>query len=163
VKRNRIFRMFGLVLWFGLMSIHAFPQATGKLTGQVTDKKTGETLIGLTVRITGTAVGASTNVEGRYTLPGLAPGVYGITLSYIGYQSKNVTGIRIEAGKSTTVDVVMDEAGTQSLKEVVVTATVRQESLNGLYRRDFGRPDPPVAGQEHFGSIEARQRHQYPG
>ncbi|HEY0895356.1 MAG TPA: carboxypeptidase regulatory-like domain-containing protein, partial [Sphingobacteriaceae bacterium] len=135
MKRNLIFRIFGLVFWFGLLTMHAFPQATGKLTGQVTDKKSGEKLIGLTVKVNGTTMGASTNVEGRYTLSGLPPGDYRITLSYIGYHTKNITGIRVEAGQSTTVDAVMEDAGIQSLKEVVVTASVRRESLNGLYAR----------------------------
>ncbi len=134
LKRNVIFRIFGLGLGFGLLTMHAFPQATGKLTGQVTDRRSGETLIGLTVKITGTTTGASTDAVGRYTLSGLPPGEYGIILSYIGYQTKTITGIRVEAGQSTTVDVVMEEGG-KRLNEVVVTATARQESLNGLYAR----------------------------
>lgn len=130
-----MFRLMGLVWGFAFLAINGFPQSAGKVTGQVTDKKTGETLIGLTVKITGTTLGASTNVEGRYTLSGLKPGTYGLTFTYIGYKTKEITGVMVEAGKPATVDVVMEEAGTQSLKEVVVTATVRQESLNGLYAR----------------------------
>ena len=135
VKKNLIFKSLGILLWLVLLVTAAFPQTTGKITGQVTDKKTGEPLIGLTVKILGSTQGASTNIEGRYTLPGLKPGAYTLTFSYIGYQTKNITDIEVVADKSTLSDVIMEEAETQKLKEVVVVATVRQESLNGLYAK----------------------------
>lgn len=37
------------------------------------------------------------------------------------------------AGKTTTLDVIMEEASSLALQEVVITATVRQESISALY------------------------------
>lgn len=133
MKHNAIRLQFCLLLLLSLISHAAFSQQTGKISGKVTDTKTGEELIGLTVKVTGTTSGASTDVEGRYTLGNLNPGKYSLTFSYIGYQSKNITDIEVAAGKTTTLDVTVAEATSQALDEVVITATVRQESISGLY------------------------------
>jgi len=135
VKYNIVIRSFSLFLFLSVISLTIFGQQTGKIAGKVTDKKSGETLIGLTVKITGTTTGASTDVEGRYNIGGLAPGKYAVTFSYVGYSSKNITDVEVTTGNVTNLDVVMDEAGGQVLKEVVVTASARQESLNGLYAK----------------------------
>ena len=135
MKYNVIIRNLSLFLFLSLSSSTIFAQQTGKIAGKVTDKKSGETLIGLTVKITGTTTGASTDVEGRYNIGGLAPGKYAVTFSYLGYASKNITDVDVTSGNVTNLDVVMDEAGGQVLKEVVITASARQESLNGLYAK----------------------------
>lgn len=110
-----------------------YSQLNGKISGKVTDSKSGETLIGLTVKITAATLGASTDIEGRYALGNLNPGKYNLTFSYVGYQSKNITEIEVLAGKTTSLDVVMEEASSLALEEVVITATVRQESISALY------------------------------
>jgi hypothetical protein len=133
VKNNIIVRILSISLLLILTTVASFSQQTGKISGKVTDSKSGETLIGLTVKITGATLGASTDVEGRYTLGNLNPGKYSLSFSYIGYQSKNITEIEVTAGKITTLDVIMEEANSVALQEVVITATVRQESISGLY------------------------------
>ncbi|HXH98788.1 MAG TPA: TonB-dependent receptor [Sphingobacteriaceae bacterium] len=130
MKHKSFLSIFAFLL---ISATTIFGQLPGKISGKVSDKKTGETLIGLTVKINGTTSGVSTDVEGRYTLGNLAPGKYAITLSYIGYQSKSITDIDVAAGKTTILDVIMEEAASQALAEVVITATARQESMNTLY------------------------------
>ncbi len=131
--KNNIVRILSISLLLILTAVAGFSQQTGKISGKVTDSKSGETLIGLTVKITGATLGASTDVEGRYTLGNLNPGKYSLSFSYIGYQSKNITEIEVTAGKITTLDVIMEEANSLALEEVVITATVRQESISALY------------------------------
>ena len=126
--------VFTLILSLFILWVNSLQgQTTGKISGKVTDLKTGETLIGLTVKLNGTAAGVSTNVEGRYTFGNLAPGKYSLMFSYVGFKSKNITDIEVEAGKTTVVDIVMEEAASLALSEVVITSTLRQESISGLY------------------------------
>lgn len=106
---------------------------TGKIAGKVTDKTTGETLIGLTVGIEGTTKGAATDVEGRYLIGNLAAGKYNLTFRYLGYKSKNVTGVEVLDGKVTSLDVILEQTETQSLNEVVVTASYSRETVGALY------------------------------
>ncbi|HQS04942.1 MAG TPA: TonB-dependent receptor, partial [Daejeonella sp.] len=133
MKHNVIVRILSISLLLILGTLTTFSQQSGKISGKVTDSKSGETLIGLTVKITGATLGASTDIEGRYTLGNLNPGKYSLSFSYIGYQAKNITDIEVLAGKTTTLDVIMEEASSLALEEVVITATVRQESISALY------------------------------
>ncbi|WP_411275077.1 TonB-dependent receptor domain-containing protein [Daejeonella sp.] len=133
MKHKLLALNISFLLSFLFISHSVYSQQTGRIAGKVSDTKTGESLIGLTVKITGGTSGASTDVEGRYTLGNLVPGNYSLTFSYIGYQSKNITEIEVLAGKTTTLDVTIDEASSQALQEVVVTATIRQETVNALY------------------------------
>lgn len=123
-----------ITVLFVIIGVTVFAQ-TGKISGKVSDKKTGETLIGVTVKIAGTTKGASTDVEGRYVIGGLNTGKYTIEISYVGYTTKNITEVDVKNGNSTPIDVVMEEGGSQKLNEVVITATARQESVNTLYAR----------------------------
>ena len=115
------------------MSAAGFAQGTGKISGTITDKKTGETLIGVTVKIANTSNGLSTDVEGRYLLSGLTPGTYTVQASYIGYSTKNITEVVVKANVTTPVNIIMEESNSQNLNEVVITSRAKQESINTLF------------------------------
>ncbi len=121
-----------LVVFMGTIS-SVTAQTNGKIAGQVIDKKTGENLIGLTVKIEGKTQGVSTDIEGRYILGNLAPGKYNLTFTYIGYQPKTISSIEVKPGVTTSLNVNMEESASQTLSEVVVTATYRQETIGALY------------------------------
>jgi hypothetical protein len=59
-----------------------------EIRGQVTDTK-GEALIGVSVRLKGSPVGASTDVNGRYTIT-VPDGPATLVFTYIGYDVKEV-------------------------------------------------------------------------
>ena len=117
-----------------LLGITAYAQ-TGKISGTISDKKTGETLIGVTVKIKGTTKGVSTDVDGKYNLQGMATGKYLLEFSYVGYQTKEVSDVEVKAPGLTSLNVILNEAGGQNLGEVVVKASFRQESVNSLYAK----------------------------
>jgi len=104
----------------------------GKITGKLTDKKTGEALIGVTVLVQGTSLGAVTDVEGRYVIA-IAPGTYTLDYKYMGYQTKSISGVIVKAGAVTNLDIVMDEPQSKELKEVVIRGSFKQETLASLY------------------------------
>ncbi len=118
---------------FALASVLVFAQGTGKISGTVTDKKTGETLIGVSVKIAGTTRGVGTDVDGKYLLGGLAEGKYTIEISYVSYATKKITDVEVKTGAVTTLNVLMEEASSQTLQQVVITGNFKQESVNALY------------------------------
>ncbi len=81
--------------------------------GKITDSK-GETLPGVSVRVKGTTIGTSTDIDGRYSLNVSDNAI--LVISYIGYLSKEVA----VSGRNS-IDIVL-EVSTASLNEVVVTA-----------------------------------------
>jgi len=121
-----------VTLLFLVIGSTAFAQ-TGKISGIVSDKKSGETLIGVSVKIAGTTKGVATDVEGRYTIGGLATGKYTLEVSYISYATKNITEIDVKDGSTVQVNVTLEEAGSQTLNQVVITSTAKQESVSNLY------------------------------
>ncbi|RZK78300.1 MAG: TonB-dependent receptor [Pedobacter sp.] len=119
-------------LLFVIISATVFAQ-TGRISGKVSDKKTGETLIGVTVKVKNTTRGIATDVDGRYSLTGLASGKYTLVFQYVGYEGKEVSDVEVNDGKNTIFDVVLDEGGSQKLNEVVIKASFKKESVNALY------------------------------
>ena len=131
MKHNLIIRILAIVICItGVLISDTFAQ--GKITGKLSDKKTGETLIGVSVKVSGTTKGTTSDVEGRYTLAGLSAGTFTLEFSYVGYPTKKISDILVSAGKVTNLDVVMEESG-QELQQVVITATAKQESVSGLF------------------------------
>ena len=119
-------------LLFVMIGATVFAQ-TGKISGKVSDKKSGETLIGVTVKIKGTTTGMATDVDGKYSLPGLAAGKYTLLFQYVGYNGKEISDVVVTSGKTTVFDLVLDETGGENLSEVVIQGSFKKESVNALY------------------------------
>lgn len=112
------------------ISFAAFAQ-TGKITGKVIDQKNGEELIGVSVSVEGTSFGASTDLEGKFTIINLKPGKYNLNVSYVGYIKKQMAGVEVKGGETTTINVSL-AASSKELNEVVVQAELKKESANAL-------------------------------
>ena len=90
------------------------------LSGTLTDKATGEPLIGANI-LAGTQ-GTTSDLDGQYKIE-LSPGAYEVTFSYVGYEtvSQSVT----IGDDDLTIDIALSQAGV--LKEVIVTADIAIE------------------------------------
>ena len=100
---------------------HTFAGTTGKLSGKVIDKETGQPLIGANVMIDGTALGAATDVDGNYFILQIPPGAYKIRFSMIGYQTLVMDDVRLRVDLTTTLDGKLTQSAV-GLEEVVVQA-----------------------------------------
>ena len=93
-----------------------------KISGKVTSK-TGEPLIGVSVKLKGSSLGTSTDAEGKYSLN--LPGADGILIfTYVGFISKEVA-----VDGRTTINIVLEE-DTRALNEVVVVGYGTQKKTN---------------------------------
>jgi outer membrane receptor protein involved in Fe transport len=75
---------------------------SGTLKGKVTDFDSGDPLpfASVVLFLNGNQVsGTNTNFDGKYTIKPISPGTYDVLLSFVGYQSKKITGVRINANK----------------------------------------------------------------
>jgi len=104
----------------------------GVIAGEVVDAKQGAPLPGANVSLTGTTTGTSTDLKGRYRFE-VAPGTHDLTISFVGFQQKTVTGVRVRSGETTKVDVTLAEE-TEQLDEVVVKADFARSSDAGLLK-----------------------------
>jgi outer membrane receptor protein involved in Fe transport len=128
-----------ITLLFVIMSAAGFAQGTGKISGTVTDKKTGETLIGVTVKLKASAKGMATDVDGKYSITGLANGKYTVVFQYIGYTGKEISDIEVTSGKNTILNLILEESNSQNLNEVVIKGSFKKESVNALYAAQKNR------------------------
>jgi outer membrane receptor protein involved in Fe transport len=133
VKRQKSLVSIYLTLLLLTISSIAFAVDFGKISGTVSDRKTGETLIGVTVKVVDTKFGASTDVEGRFLIAGLPTGKYTIEVSYVGYTTKRISDVTIVENAVTPLDVIMEPSSANNLKEIVVTSRASKESVNTLY------------------------------
>lgn len=133
MKTKRSLIPISLIIFLLFINSIAFAMVIGKISGTVSDRKTGETLIGVTVKVVGTTFGASTDVDGRFLIAGLPTGKYTIEVSYVGYTTKRISDIEIVEGVVTPLDVILEESSANNLKEIVITSKASQESVNTLY------------------------------
>jgi len=97
-----------------------FSGTTGKLAGRVTDRQSGDPIVGANVIIKGTSLGAGTDIDGFYFIINVPPGNYDVVFSCIGYTRMTYRS-SIQVDHTTTLDVPMS-AGSVNLDEVVVEA-----------------------------------------
>ena len=79
----------------------------GKVSGTVIDKQSKEPLIGATISVLGTTLGAATDVDGRYVVLNVNPGVYDVKTTYIGYQEVTVRNVRVSAGLTEEINFTL--------------------------------------------------------
>ncbi len=112
-----------LILFLSVVSAPSvFAQTPGILKGQITDLLTKENVIGAGVLISGTSLGAATDVEGNFVINRVPPGTYSIVISSVGYQKATIQNITIEADKITLLNTTL-ATDQQNLQEVVVRAS----------------------------------------
>lgn len=99
-------------------------QQKGTVTGRVTDKQTGEGLIGVTIVVKGTKTRAVTDADGNYSIKAAAGQT--LTFSYIGYK-------KVEQRIGGAIANIQLESIDNTLNEAVVIGygTVRKADLAG--------------------------------
>lgn len=108
-----------------LFNIAMAQVTTSTIDGLITDRE-GEPLAGANVvavhEPSGTRRGVSTRSNGRYTLPNLRiGGPYTVTVTFVGFERQEQTGINLTLGKTQSVNFQLVENVT-GLSELVVSA-----------------------------------------
>ena len=106
-------------------------QGQGILSGTILDESSGEPLIGANIVIEGTAIGTSTDFDGKYQFPS-APGIYTVAVSYTGYDTKTITDVEFKDNEITYLDIVLSDVALDLGLDVTVTAKVIEKSENAL-------------------------------
>lgn len=98
-------------------------QQTGKIKGTIVDSKTGEPVIGASVKVKGAKLAAVTDLNGEFELNTHANAT--LQISYVGFKE---TEVKASNGMKISL-----EEDTESLEEVVVVGygTQKKESLTG--------------------------------
>lgn len=116
---------------FVLISSCLFAADKANIYGKVADKKTGETLIGVNVVLLGSAIGASTDIDGKFLIKNLEPGIYSIVISYVSYTTQTIKEIELKAGDSYQLNIALEQSSNE-LKAVEITASANRQNVSAL-------------------------------
>ena len=100
------------------------PPKTGSISGTVIDAVTGEALPGANVVITGTTLGASSDVDGAFLVKDVPPGDYEVTVYFIGYK-KPTRQVTVVAGETVNVNFLLNVSALKMDEVVVIGSTIR--------------------------------------
>jgi len=121
LKFNRTIRLSILLTIFCAFNF-IYGGQTGKLSGKIIDKDTGEPIIGANILIQDTYFGAAADIDGYYYINNIPPGVYNVSVTAIGYTKTIVTKVQVRIDLTTNLDVELIPATIELGEEVVVVA-----------------------------------------
>lgn len=112
-----------LLLFLVLFSTSYYASAQSRaVTGKVTDSK-GETLPGVSIKLKGTSIGATTSADGKYTI-NVSGNNSILVVTYIGFVTQEVV-----VNNQTSLDIAL-VSDVQGLEEVVVVGYGTQKKVN---------------------------------
>ncbi len=112
----------GILFTTFILAAIIFAGSTGKIAGKVIDAKTKEPLLGVNVIIDGTKSGASTDIDGNYNILNVAPGIYTLRASAIGFRSVTVTQVKVSVDLTTRIEFSLTDETIQLNQEVLIIA-----------------------------------------
>lgn len=111
-----------LILIFILaFALPLYGGVTGKISGTVIDKDTGEPLPGVNVIIVGTTMGAATTMDGFFHIINVPVGTFSVKASMIGYEAVTLEEAKVSSDLTTTLNFEL-KATPVEIPGITVTA-----------------------------------------
>lgn len=109
-----------------ILCLGGFTLAQSGISGTLYDGEANDVLPFANVLVKGTTKGTTTDFDGKFEFE-MEPGTYTVVFSYLGYETKEITGIEVKANEYAIVDVTLNVLA-NALDEVVVTTTVTKNT-----------------------------------
>ncbi len=122
--KNFIYLLISLLL---ITAGNIFSQS---IIGKVIDGVTSEVLIGATIKVEGTKMGAVTDLDGKYEII-LSPGKYNLIISYIGFNDKYIKDVNVSNNSVTYIDVTLTPSNLTT-EEITIEANVSLSNEQAL-------------------------------
>lgn len=153
--------VFFLVTAFPLFASH-----NGSINGQLTEQESGLELAGATIRLDPGGIYTTTNALGFFTFNNLPSGNYTLTVSYIGFETKNMAEISVRDSETTTLRINLSPAPI-NLQDVEIKSATSQpfQTISALdiqtrpisTTQDVLRVVPGLFIAQHAGGGKAEQ------
>lgn len=122
-KRLKMSVVLYSVVLLLIISSQVLAAVSGKISGSVIDSKTGEPIIGATVRVEGTNMVTKTDDDGEYFIISLPSGKWDIAATHVGFEPITKEGVRVLVDLTTPVDFTMEPATVELGRHIIVRAT----------------------------------------
>lgn len=110
---------FVITIALAFTGITSRAQAIGGFSGKIINQSTKQPVNGATIAIDHTPLRATTDSTGVFNISKIPVGAYSVTISYVGFQTKNITEIVITANKIYYSEIELLESHTE-LNQVTV-------------------------------------------
>lgn len=152
--KQKILLIFTIVL---LLPVLLLAQ-DGKLRGKITDKTTGDPLIGTTISLEGTMLGAASDINGDFVVLSVPPGIYSIKVSYVGYATVTISNVRVLSNVTITQDFALTSDAIQiEAVEIIAERPLVQRNTTNTVRvaTQEDIENLPIRGLENILALEA--------
>ncbi len=121
-----------------ILSFSAYADTTGIIGGVVSDAD-GDPLIGATVMVDNTYLGAVTDSNGEYIIAGVSPGSYSVTASMVGRTTSRMENVLVIADQLSRVDFELyeDPTGSTVINVHESRTNILQDVPTTLHMMDF--------------------------
>lgn len=128
-----------------------FAQATGTITGTVSDKTTGTYLLGAEVRVVGTGQSTSASRDGSFSIAEVPAGAQSLEVSYLGRKTKTVP-VTVSSGAAANVVVDLSETDVVVLQAVTVES-VREGQSRAINQQRTANTVMNVISSDAIGNL----------
>lgn len=118
-----------------------YAENKGQILGKVINKSSREGLSGITVRLVGTNFGAITNKEGRFVIRNIAPGIYTIQATGIGYEPFVEANISVTNTNVLEYEISLKESSVQGQEIEVVSSYYDRNIENAISSQSLNFQD----------------------
>lgn len=148
VLKNKNYLFYILLLLF--IPFFLYSQSRSKISGIVKDEETKEPLVGVTVVVQNTNLGAITDINGKFTIINVPVGIHTLKVSTIGYAKKTVVDVMVSADRITTLEITLKQEAVQG-KEIVVVA-----EKNDLHK-EVSNTQTVITGEQMLEAVGIRE------
>jgi outer membrane receptor for ferrienterochelin and colicin len=131
ILNTKFLKLF--LLAFIFLSFYNLQAQSSSISGTIVDKQNGEALIGANVLIKGTSIGSATDLEGKFEIKNVAPGIYTLVASMVGYAKLTVTDVEVKSGSIVKLNISLSSKAIET-EEVVITAKKVENSEASLLK-----------------------------
>ena len=114
-----------------LLVINQFVLANETIRGTIIDDENAEPLFAANVGIVGSSIGASADFDGNFDLK-VEPGIYTLSFSFIGYQTLQISDVKVEAGEVTNLGTIRLKSSAIAVDVVTVTSEAIKNTETAL-------------------------------
>ncbi len=119
-----------------MLALWAAGSATaGTIEGTIKDAKSGDPLVAAAVSVVNSNLGATTDLDGKYRIANVNPGIYSLRVAYANYTQKVLPGVAVTGNDTTTMNITMEPAGSmgdaQHIDDTYVTGDRIRSNIIG--------------------------------
>ena len=123
MSNRKFFILIPFLLFFFISSTAKAASITSTIKGRVVDAKTSASLPGANIWIVGTSLGTASDIHGKYLISKVPPGTYKLRVTFIGYETMEVS-VQVFPNKTITLDFKLENI---AVKGETVTITAQAE------------------------------------